>query len=92
MSDDDVDGALVAIDANTLRTHYTASQRAMFAAGIANATKVDAGNMRHGPAAINKLLLPVVTIKQAADLLAVGTDPVGKAKRIARTAHPEVTA
>jgi len=90
--DDSADGARVAIDANTLRTHYTPSQRAMFAAQIATAKR---GYIRRDRK--HEVDLPIgrstsITVQQAANLLSVGFSPVHLAKHITRTAAPEVTA
>jgi hypothetical protein len=76
-------------------TQYTQSQRAMFAAMIANATKGDGANHRGAKETSAHLVIarcaPCVTVAQAAKL--TGSDPtaVQIAKRIRRTAAPEVT-
>jgi ParB-like chromosome segregation protein Spo0J len=87
---DDADGARVAVDANVLRTHYTPSQRAMFAAGIANAKRGDIGGGRRQRADEQICSSAPVTEQQAADLLHVARTNVTAAKRIQRTAAPEV--
>lgn len=110
---DEADPARVAVDVNVLRTKYTVSQRAMFAARVANATKTDAGRMRSGGATVNCQLLKartpegletdddsqlksaapdVITITQAAEKLGVQQSQVSRAKKLIRTAAPEVVA
>ena len=77
----------VAIALNVVRTHYTASQRAMFAAGRANATKGD----RRSDRDIHKNM-DVKTVGQVADEVGVHRTYVDTAKKILRRAAPEVVA
>lgn len=79
----------IAYSLNLIRTHYTPSQRAMFAAKRATATKADAGSMRH-PATTNLELLGK-TVGQAAKETGVSSSTVAVAKRVMRLAAPEVT-
>jgi ParB-like chromosome segregation protein Spo0J len=95
---DDADAARVAVDANVLRTHYTASQRAMFAASIATATPADAVNMRRDRTKRNSasydgtadVATKPVTIRDAATLLNAHASQVTTAKQLQREAAPEV--
>lgn len=70
---------------NVLRTHYSASQRAIFAAERATLVK---GNVA---AQVSKFGDQKVTIRQAADEAGVSPSAVSKARQIASTAAPEVT-
>lgn len=77
----------VARSANLLRTHYTPSQRAMYAAKLANATRGNPPSHR----TITKFGdREVTTVREAADALGVAHGSVGQAKRILRDAAPEV--
>lgn len=69
-------------------THYTKSQRAMFAARRANATKATAGRMSHGSK--TKFGVAETTIDEAAREAGVAASAVVEAKRIRREAAPEV--
>lgn len=84
------DAEAVARALNVLRTHYTPSQRTMFAAEIANATAADAAHMRRDrmPYDCKKT---VVTVAEAARESGVSAGAVNKAKRLRVTAAPEVT-
>lgn len=80
------DAEAVARALNVLRTHYTSSQRAMFAAERANATKGDFARN-------SKFRDPgVVTVADAAEETGVAVSTVAMAKRIKRDAAPEVSA
>lgn len=72
---------------NEIRTHYTPSQRAMLAERRANATRLD-GPMR----AICQLTDRVVTVREAADAAGVAATQVNRARKIRRSAAPEVVA
>jgi len=63
----------VAVDANVLRTHYTPSQRAMFAAGIATAKRGDIGGDRKHKADAGIPASGPVTEAMAASALSVAT-------------------
>lgn len=88
---DEADAARVAVDANVLRTHYTASQRAMFAATIATAAKSDGRRFADAreTSSVNLSKLPLSN-EQAGSMLGVGAAYVVRAKKIKRTAAPAV--
>jgi len=78
------DAVQVARALNVLRTHYTPSQRAIFAAARANATQGDGrwkSQLRHPE---------VVTMAEAAKEVGLSRSAVARAKRLAREAAPEV--
>lgn len=80
----------LAYSLNIIRTHYTVSQRGIYGARRATATKSDAGRMRH-PATMNSELLGM-TIAQAAQEVGVSPATVAEGKRILRLASTEVVA
>ena len=85
----DMDAAALSHSLNILRTHYTASQRAMFAARMANATSADGSAIRQatpGKFAGGK----IITNDQAAKRVDVSPRVVRQAKQIIREAAPEV--
>lgn len=89
---DDGDPGQHAQALNLFRTQYTQSQRAMFAAMIANATKADGTALReakHHQVAITTR--SVVTATEAGKLTGSDKATVLAAQRIRRTAAPEVT-
>jgi hypothetical protein len=75
---------------NILRTHYTPTQRALAAARRATATHKDAGLLRH-PDTVN-LLHVGKTVGQAAKEAGVSSSAVTQAKRVLKSAEPEVVA
>lgn len=82
---------------NLIRTHYTPSQRAMFADSVANATKSDgpAGRWANSPiyrATDTSPDTPVVTKEQAAKMFGINSTTVKQARRVRRDAEPEVVA
>lgn len=76
---------------NVLRTHYSPSQRAMYAAGRANATKADGHRARVGISTKNDGDA-IVTGKQAGREVGVGESYVIAAKKVMRDGAPEVVA
>lgn len=81
--DPNQDAEAVARALNVLRTHYTASQRAMFAAERVNATKGDNKRDIHKNG-------DVVTAGEAARDVGVHVNAVQEAKRVRRVGAPEV--
>jgi len=75
---------------NVLRTHYTAAQRAMFAAERANSTLADTARFRKSTK--SEFGPGVVTLEQAATEAGVVRSTVAEAKRIKRDGAPEVAA
>jgi ParB-like chromosome segregation protein Spo0J len=75
---------------NLLRTHYTPSQRAMFAAKRANATRADAGRLAHKNGNAELRVAGVVTAEEAAREVGVDASRVREAKRVRRDASPVV--
>lgn len=79
----------IAVDTNLLRTHYTPSQRAAYAARIANmkvgGAAAQSGNRGNSP-------YSPVSLAAAAEKLSVDRSQVVQAKRVAREAEPEVIA
>jgi hypothetical protein len=70
---------------NVLRTHYSYSQRAIFAAERATAPE-------GRPEKLSKFgEFPHITVRQAADEAGVSPSTVSRARQIAATAAPEVT-
>lgn len=68
---------------NALRTHYTPSQRAMFAASMATRPRGGASGRWNSQ-------LPVPSVADAAEGMGVNSGTVMKAKKIIREAAPEV--
>jgi ParB-like chromosome segregation protein Spo0J len=81
-----IDPADIAAAANLLRTHYSASQRALFASRLAN---LKHGGDRRTDQAAN---LPLVSQRQAAQRFGVSNKSVIEAKRLEREAAPEILA
>ena len=73
---------------NLYRTHYTASQRAMFAAKRVNATASDGPTVREDGSCLYRDR--IVTAGDAATAAGVGRNAVQQAKRLRREAAPEV--
>ena len=89
------DPATLAYSLNILRTHWTPSQRAMFAARRATLTKSDGGRRRHSASTNSYWLGKSVnsqgkSLQEAANEAGVGRNQVAQAKRLLRTAAPEV--
>lgn len=89
------DTVAVAYSLNILRTHYTTSQRAMFAESRANMTKGDGAARRHAdqgesPAYLN-LEMQKRSITEAAQEAGVSAGAVNVARAIRRNGAPEVT-
>ena len=84
------DAEQVSLALNILRTHYTPSQRAMFAAGRATATRSDASKRRGIFQTKNSLEERPASIGEAAAEAGINRSSVIVAKRIARAAAPEV--
>lgn len=76
---------------NVLRTHYTPSQRAMFAAERVTASKADGARIRYGSIIPkNRDDRPLVSERMAATEAGVDKSAISVAKRLTRTAAPEV--
>lgn len=86
----DQDPEAVSRSLNILRTHYTPSQRAMYAAKRATATKAEGGRRKHGSTSPN--LVMQKTASEAARESGVAESAVIQAKAIRRAAAPEVVA
>jgi hypothetical protein len=80
---DDADPSQYATALNLCRTHYTPSQRAMFAARVATATRETRPAMRGGE-------ISPPTLDAASTAFAVDRTMVQNAKRLRREAAPEV--
>lgn len=88
---DVADGADVAHSLNILRTHYTATQRAMFAAKMANLKIGDVKSQRNqAVATVSHQGTPLMSNKQAADLVGIKPRSINRAKSIRLHASPEV--
>ena len=85
----DMDQAECSRSLNILRTHYTASQRSMFAARMAKATKADGAAIRDNTNTQLGIDKPK-TVAEAASAAGVGKSSVIRAKYIAREGAPEV--
>lgn len=85
---DDAPAPQLASDLNLIRTHYSAAQRAVYAAKVANLSH---GGPRVGQVSQDSLA-PPVSSAQAAQAFAVHPRTVNQAKRLTRTAAPEVVA
>lgn len=78
---------------NLLRTHYSVSQRTMYAAELANATRAEGTRRRveHATGTTSKFRGPrVVTVPEAASIAGVHPSNVMTAKAVRRDAAPEV--
>lgn len=84
------DASDVAAAANLLRTHYSASQRAMFAATMANMKRGDAGAQRITDDPEISGSSPKLSAAEAARLVGVNVSMVETAKAVRRVAAPEV--
>ena len=87
----DQDPIALAFSMNIVRTHYTSSQRAMFAAKRATMSRSDAARIRHAKPNLVLHSHPP-TILEAARQAGTGTGAVIVAKAIRRDAAPEVVA
>lgn len=83
--DPSLDGERISHALNILRTHYAPSQRAMFGAARANATKGD----RTTPGHIRKNT-DVVSVEQAAREVGVSQSYISKARQVMSDGTPEV--
>lgn len=83
----DQDAEAISRALNILRTHYTPSQRAMFAAERANATRATGRQRR----LIGELPDQKTTVAEAARESAINESSVQIAKKIKREAAPEIT-
>lgn len=81
------DAEAVARALNVLRTHYSTSQRAMFAADLANATKGESGRRRN---LIHQDAGRATTVAEAARETGVNWSSVQMAKKVKRDGSPEV--
>ena len=72
---------------NVNRRHLTESQRAMYAAKVANLVHGTNQHKVDGPIGPSS---PVITIQAAADMLNIGTGSVKRGKRILRDGAPEL--
>ena len=90
----DQDAESLSYSLNILRTHYTPSQRAMFAAKRVTATRADGGAIRESrkTPSLNLEKVAPVTVRQASREAGVSAALISQASALHRAAGPEVVA